>query len=69
MMTIQAKEKRNSIRSGKEKDMTIMNRLYNPIRKCSLSAHLAKRGMGLCFVPSSIDKHKRGNYVIDTVWQ
>lgn len=49
--------------------MTIMNRLYSPIRKCSLLAHLAERGLGLYVVPSSIDKHKRGNYVVDTGWQ
>ena len=52
--------------SGKEKDMTTMNRLYYLYSIKCLSAHLDERELGLCVMHSSIDKHKRGNCVFDT---
>ena len=51
---------------GKDKDMTAMNR-FSYLDKVSYpAAHLDEREMGVGFVYSSIDKHKRGNCVIDT---
>ena len=54
--------------------MTTMNRLYNFYGKQFnivrfLSAHLDERELGLCVIRASIDKHKRGNCVLDTELQ
>ena len=46
--------------------MTTMNRYYCLYSERSLKAHLDEREQGLCVMHSSIDKHKRGNCVIDT---
>ena len=51
---------------GKEKDMTTMNRFNYLYSECSKCAHLDERELGFGFMHSSIDKHKRGNCVIDT---
>ena len=48
------------------KDMTTMNRWYCLYSESDLSAHLAERELGFSLMHSSIDKHKRGNCVIDT---
>ena len=54
------------MRSGKDKDMTTMNRWYCPYSESCLSAHLDERELGLDFMHSSIDKHKRRNCVTCT---
>ena len=52
--------------SRKEKDMTTMNRWYCLYSESCKSTHLDERELGFGFMHSSIDKHKRGNCVIDT---
>ena len=47
------------------KDMTTMNRLYSYYKEVSMPAQLVERELGLGIVYSSIDKHKRGNCVLD----
>ena len=54
------------MRSGKDKDMTTMNRLYWLYNVRCLAAHLDEHELGLDFMHSSIDKHKRGNCVTCT---
>ncbi len=51
-------------RSGKEKDMNTMNRLYYLYDESCPKAQFEKRELGLCFVHSSIDKHKREDCVL-----
>lgn len=46
--------------------MTTMNRWYCLYSESCKSAHLDERELGFGFMNSSIDKHKRGNCVIDT---
>ena len=55
--------------SGKEKDMTAMNRFSKLYNECCLCAHLAERKLGLCVMRSSVDNHKRGNCVLDVELQ
>ena len=63
------KRKAERIGSRKEKDMNTMNRLYSFYKECCQPAHLDEHELGLCFVHSSIDKHKRGNCVLYTCLQ
>ena len=49
-----------------EKDMNTMNRLFYFYSESCKMAHLYKNELGFGFMHSSIDKHKRGNCVIDT---
>lgn len=50
---------------GKDKDMTAMNR-FSYLDKVSYpAAHLDEREMGVSFVYSSVDKHKRRNCVLE----
>ena len=60
------KKKRNALSSGKEKDMTTMNRLYCLYSESCLSAYLEESEMGLCFMHSSIDKQKTRKLCLDT---
>ena len=46
--------------------MTTMNRWYCLYSESCKPAHLDERELGFSFMHSSIDKHKRGNCVIDT---
>ncbi len=46
--------------------MTTMNRLYCLYSESCLSAHLDIYELGFGFMHPSIDKHKRGNCVLDT---
>ena len=52
-------------RSGKDKDMTAMNRFSYLYKESCPAAHLDEREMGVGFVYSSIDKHKRRNCVLE----
>ena len=49
--------------------MTTMNRLYDFNSKSCLKAQLYERELGLDFMRSSIDKHKREHCVLDTTLQ
>ena len=62
-------EKRERLSSGKEKDMTTMNRFSKLYSERSLSALLAERKLGFSVMHSSIDKQKRENCVLDAVLQ
>ena len=46
--------------------MSTMNRLYVQYNSERKFAHLESHELGLYFVHPSIDKHERGNCVIDT---
>ena len=59
------KKKRDGIGSRKEKDMNTMNCLYNIYSESFHSAQFDKHELGLDFIYSSLDKHKRGNCVLD----
>ena len=52
------------VRSGKERDMAALNRIYSFYSEC-LKAQLDERELGLCFMHSSMDKLIRGNCVCD----
>jgi len=49
----------------KEKDMIAMNRMSYLDKLSTSAAHLDEREMGVGFVYSSIDKHKRRNCVFE----
>ena len=52
------------VRSGKERDMAALNRIYSFYSECP-KAQLDERELGLCFMHSSMDKLIRGNDVYD----
>ena len=60
----------NEVKAGrecprKEKDMIAMNRMSYLDKLSTPTAHLDEREMGVSFVYSSIDKHKRRNCVFE----
>lgn len=59
------KEKRDEKCPRKEKDMIAMNRMSYLDKLSTPAAHLDEREMGVSFVYSSIDKHKRRNCVLE----
>lgn len=49
--------------------MTTMNRLYAIYKDIRKSAHLDKYELGMKFMYTSLDKHRRGNCVLASYWQ
>lgn len=49
--------------------MTTMDRFYCLYSERSLKAHLEERELGFGFMHPSIDKHRRGNCIIDVILQ
>ena len=49
--------------------MATMNRYFYNYSERYAAAHLNECEWGVSFVYSSIDKHKRGNCIVDTVQQ
>ena len=60
------KRNRDYLRPGKDKDMRAMNKLYAIYNNIVKSAHLDKAELGVCFVHSSLDKHRREDFVLET---